>query len=203
LDKLEENVCDGASDDALTASFKPYKHFAQDATQILSESATHIDAAVQDLQVQVYISVYSIICTQGNMFSGFSCQLEVMQYVGMGDGDPVSTVDFERMPVDLSMTSRMVAESRRELISATEKTLEQVWEQHKTLVIEHFFEEFERSKLHFSLFLVILLDEIYPWHRRIRRTRWRVKEIQCDSKISIKEDFQSLRGCPEKKCSCK
>ncbi len=70
-----------------------------------------------------------------------------MQFVGMGGGDPVSTVDFERMPVDLSMTARMVAESRRELISATEKTLEQVWGQHKTLVVEHFFEEFERSKL--------------------------------------------------------
>jgi hypothetical protein len=78
-----------------------------------------------------------------------------MQYVGMGGGDPVSTVDFERLPVDLSMTARMVAESRRELTSATEKTLEQVWGQHKTLVVEHFFEEFERSKLFSDLCLVI------------------------------------------------
>ena len=83
------------------------------------------------------------------------CQLEVMQYVGMGGGDPVSTVDFERMPVDRSMTARMVAESRRELISATEKTLDQVWGQHKTLIVEHFFEEFERSKLLHSSFLLI------------------------------------------------
>ena len=72
-------------------------------------------------------------------------QLEVMQYVGMGGGERVSTVDFERMPVDLSVTSRMVAESRRELLAATEKTLEQVWAQHKTLVVEHFFEDFERG----------------------------------------------------------
>jgi hypothetical protein len=57
LDKLEENVCDGASDDALTASFKPYKHFAQDASQILRESVAFIDAAVKDLQVQVYILI--------------------------------------------------------------------------------------------------------------------------------------------------
>jgi hypothetical protein len=68
-----------------------------------------------------------------------------MQYVGMGGGEPVSTVDFERMPVDLSITSRLVTESRHELTAAMEKTLEQVWAQHKTLIVEHFFEEFERG----------------------------------------------------------
>ena len=55
LDKLEEMVCDGDSDDTLSASFKPYNRFAQEAAQILSVSATHIDAAVQDLQVQVHM----------------------------------------------------------------------------------------------------------------------------------------------------
>ena len=82
-----------------------------------------------------------------------------MQYVGLGGGEPVSTVDFERMPVDLSTTSRLVAESRQELSAATEKTLEQVWAQHKTLIVEHCFEEFERG------------EPPPPTHRHHRRRR--------------------------------
>ncbi len=66
LDKLEEMVCDGASDDALSVSFKPYKHFAQDAAQILLESASHIDAAVQDLQVKVFTLFICVSLLKGN-----------------------------------------------------------------------------------------------------------------------------------------
>ena len=53
LEKLEERVCDGASEETVPPTFYPYKDFAQEATKIIVAAAAFIDASVQELQIQV------------------------------------------------------------------------------------------------------------------------------------------------------
>jgi hypothetical protein len=145
LARFEDRVCDGTGlKVAESVVEEPYSFFSEDCEKIFAASLDVANELVKKLQVEVMNSMLTEDFSLTNHFCD-RFQLEVIQFVGMGDGEPVSTVDFERAPVDLSMVNRMVSESRRELISATEKTLDRIWTQHKALVIEHFFEQFERG----------------------------------------------------------
>ena len=117
VEELENKIFAGDVHIAEQGGFAPYKGFSKDGAELMSNCRIVIDKAVKQLQAQV--------CATSCLMQGKAAaigadrndlmvclQLEVIQFASVNEGRPVSSVEFEKVKVDMRPVRPLVVKRR-------------------------------------------------------------------------------------------